>query len=54
MSTNDLPYSLRNSQVTMYADDTNITNSSKDIDELSETFSSDFDSHIDVESMSHT
>ena len=41
---NDLPSSLKNSEVTMYADDTSISYSSKDIDELNETLNSDLDS----------
>ena len=41
---NDLPFSLKNSDVTMYADDTSISYSSKNIDELNETLSSDLDS----------
>ena len=41
---NDLPFSLKNSEVTMYADDTSISYSSKNIDELNETLNSDFDS----------
>ena len=46
---NHLPSTGRNSQVTMYADDTGKLNSSKDIGELCETLDSNFDSHIDVE-----
>ena len=41
---NDLPISLKNSEVTMYADDTSISYSSKNIDELNETLNSDLDS----------
>ena len=41
---NDLPFSLKNSEVTMYADDTSISYSSKNIDELNETLNSDLDS----------
>ena len=41
---NDLPFSLKNSDVTMYADDTSISYFSKDIDELNETLNSDLDS----------
>ena len=41
---NDLPFSLKNSEVTMYADDTSISYSSKDIDELNETLNSDLES----------
>ena len=35
---NDLPFSLQNSQVTMYADDTTLSHSSKNIVDLSESF----------------
>ena len=38
---NDLPFSLKNSEVTIYADDTSISYSSKNIDELNETLNSD-------------
>ena len=38
---NDLPISLKNSEVTMYADDTSISYSFKNIDELNETLNSD-------------
>ena len=31
---NDLPFALKNKEVTMYADDTSISYSSKNIDEL--------------------
>ena len=41
---NDLPFALKNSEVTMYADDTRISYSSKNIDELNETLNSDLDS----------
>ena len=41
---NDLPFSLSNSEVTMYANDTSISYSSKNIDELNETLNSDLDS----------
>ena len=41
---NDLPFALKNSEVTMYADDTSISYSSKNIDELNETLNSDLDS----------
>ena len=41
---NDLTFSLKNSDVTMYADDTGLSYSSKDIDELNETLNSDLDS----------
>ena len=41
---NDLPFSLKNSEVAMYADDTIISYSSKDNDELNETLNSDLDS----------
>ena len=41
---NDLPLSLKNNDVTMYADDTSISYSSKNIDELNETLNSDLDS----------
>ena len=41
---NDLPFSLKNSEVVMYADDTIISYSSKDNDELNETLNSDLDS----------
>ena len=41
---NDLPFSLKNSEVTMYDDDTSISYSSKNIDELNETLNSDLDS----------
>ena len=41
---NDLPFSLKNSEVTMYADDTSISYSSKYIDELNETLNSDLES----------
>ena len=41
---NDLPFSLKSSEVTMYADDTSISYSSKNIDELNETLNSDLDS----------
>ena len=44
MYINDLPFSLKNSGVTMYADDTSISYSSKNIDELNETLNSDLDS----------
>ena len=40
---NDLPFFLKNSEVTMYADDTSISYS-KNIDELNETLSSGLDS----------
>ena len=40
----NLPFSLKNSEVTMYADDTSISYSSKNIDELNETLNSDLDS----------
>ena len=40
---NDLPFSLKNSEVTMYANDTSISYSSKNIDELNETLNSDLD-----------
>ena len=40
---NDLPFSLNNSEVTMYADDTSISYSSKNIEELNETLNSDLD-----------
>ena len=39
---NDLPFSLENSEVTMYVDDTCISYSSKNIDELNEALKSDF------------
>ena len=38
---NDLPFSLQNSQVTMYADDTTISYSSKNIDDLNENMNRD-------------
>ena len=41
---NDLPFSLKNSEVTMYDDDTSISYSSKNIDELNQTLNSDLDS----------
>ena len=41
---NDLQFALKNSEVTMYADDTSISYSSKNIDELNETLNSDLDS----------
>ena len=41
---NDLPFSLKSSEVTMYADDTSISYSSKNIDERNETLDSDLDS----------
>ena len=41
---NDLPFSLKNSEVTIYTDDTSIKYSSKNIDELSEALNSDIDS----------
>ena len=41
---NDLPLALKNSEVTMYADDTSISYSSKNVDELNETLNSDLDS----------
>ena len=41
---NDLPLSIKNNKVTMYADDTSISYSSKNIDELNETLNSDLDS----------
>ena len=41
---NYLPFSLKNSEVTMYADDTCISYSAKDIDELNKTLNSDLDS----------
>ena len=41
---NDLPFSLKNSEATMYADDTSIAYSSKNIDELNETLNGDLDS----------
>ena len=41
---NDLPFSLKNSEVTMYANATNISYSSKNIDELNETLNSDLES----------
>ena len=41
---NDLPFSLKNSEVTMYADYSSISYSSKNIDELNETLNSDLDS----------
>ena len=41
---NDLPFSLKNSEVTMYADDTSISFPSKNIDKLNETLNSDVDS----------
>ena len=41
---NDLPFAHKNSEVTMYADDTSISYSSKNIDELNETLNSDLDS----------
>ena len=41
---NDLPFALKNSEVTMYADDTSISYSSKNIEELNETLNSDLDS----------
>ena len=41
---NDLPFALKNSEVTMYADDTSISYSSKNIDDLNETLNSDLDS----------
>ena len=41
---NNLPFSLKNMEVTMYADDINISYSSKNIDELNETINSDLDS----------
>ena len=44
MYINDLPFSLKNSEETMYADDTSISYSSKIIDELNETLNSDLDS----------
>ena len=40
---NDLPFSLKNSEVAMYADDTSISYSSKNIDELNEALNSDVD-----------
>ena len=40
---NDLPFSLKNSEVSMYADDTSISYSSKNIYELNETLKSDLD-----------
>ena len=41
---NDLRFFLKNSEVTMHADDTSISYSSKNIDELNETLNSDLDS----------
>ena len=41
---NDLPFSLKNSEVMMYADDTSISYSSKNINKLNETLNSDLDS----------
>ena len=35
---NDLPFSLQSSQVTMYADDTTLSHSSKNIADLNENF----------------
>ena len=37
----DLPFSLQNSEVTMYADDTNLSHSSKNIVDLSENVNRD-------------
>ena len=39
-----MPFSLKNSEITMYADDTSISYSSKNTDELNETLNSDLDS----------
>ena len=41
---NDLPFVLKNSEVTMYADDTSTSHPSKNIDELNKTLNSDLDS----------
>ena len=41
---NDLPFSLKNSEVTMYTDDTSISCSSKNIHELNETLNGVLDS----------
>ena len=41
---NDLPFSLKNGEVTMYADDTSISYSSKNIEVLNETLNSDLNS----------
>ena len=41
---NDLPFALKNSEVTMHADDTSMSYSSKNIYELNETLNSDLDS----------
>ena len=41
---NDQPFSLKNSEITMYADDSSISYSSKNIDELNQTPISDLDS----------
>ena len=41
---NDLPFSLKNSEVTMYAGDRSMSYSSKNIEELNETLKSDLDS----------
>ena len=38
---NDLPFSLQNSQVTMYADDTTISYSSNNIDDLNDNLNRD-------------
>ena len=41
---NDLPFSIKNSELALYAEDTNISHSSKDIEKLNETLNINLDS----------